>query len=137
MSTTSRKVVYAAEDGIGIPIEEEVDANLFGTGTEGLRPGSGTTAGDMYIVIDGGGSFYRLDIWDGAAWKNSQGDPVGARGGGAHGDVLYRGASTWLALTAGAAGTFLKSNGVGNAPAWDSPAAIAHAQIMSRLSLRF
>lgn len=38
----------------------------------------------------------------------------------AAGDILYRDASTWLRLAAGASGTFLKSNGVA-APSWGTP----------------
>jgi hypothetical protein len=113
---TSRKVIYAGEDGIGIPVEEEVDGNLFGVGTEAQEPGSGTTAGDMFVVLDGSG-YYRLDIWDGSAWKYTQGDPVNARGGGSIGDILYRGATKWVVLPAGTATFILQANGAA-APSW-------------------
>jgi hypothetical protein len=38
----------------------------------------------------------------------------------AHGDVLYRGASGWERLAAGTSGRFLKTQGAGAAPVWDT-----------------
>lgn len=36
----------------------------------------------------------------------------------AHGDILYRGASSWIRLAAGTAGQVLQTNGAGAAPTW-------------------
>lgn len=40
----------------------------------------------------------------------------------AQGDILYRGASAWARLAAGTAGQFLKTQGAGADPVWDTPA---------------
>ena len=40
----------------------------------------------------------------------------------AQGDILYRGASVWRRLAAGASGKFLKTQGAGADPIWDTPA---------------
>ena len=39
-------------------------------------------------------------------------------GSAAHGDILYRGASSWSRLAAGTAGYFLRTNGTGADPSW-------------------
>lgn len=44
-------------------------------------------------------------------------------GSEAHGDVAFRGASTWERLAANTAGKFLRTNGVGADPSWETPAA--------------
>jgi hypothetical protein len=41
----------------------------------------------------------------------------------AHGDVLFRGASNWERLAAGTSGRFLKTQGAGAAPVWDTVSA--------------
>ena len=71
MSTTSRFVTYLATSG-GI-VTEEVDSPLFGFGTIAARPASGTTAGDLYVVIDGGLGAYRFEVWDGSTWQDMSG----------------------------------------------------------------
>lgn len=45
----------------------------------------------------------------------------------AQGDVLYRGASAWARLAAGTSGQFLKTQGAGADPAWDTVASAASA----------
>lgn len=40
--------------------------------------------------------------------------------GGSHGDILYRGPSSWVLLPAGTSGQFLKTNGTGANPVWAS-----------------
>jgi hypothetical protein len=40
--------------------------------------------------------------------------------GGSHGDILYRGPSSWVLLPAGTSGQFLKTNGSGANPVWAS-----------------
>jgi hypothetical protein len=42
-------------------------------------------------------------------------------GSAAQGDILYRGAATWTRLGAGTSGQFLKTQGTGANPIWDSP----------------
>lgn len=68
MATTSR-LVTVIDEATGYPTVENVDANLFGNGTLASRPGSGTAAGDMYIVLDTGLGIFRIDIWDGSNWQ--------------------------------------------------------------------
>lgn len=46
-------------------------------------------------------------------------------GSAAQGDILYRGAATWARLAAGTSGQFLKTQGAGANPTWDSPTATA------------
>lgn len=41
--------------------------------------------------------------------------------GNTQGDVLYRGASSWAALAPGTSGQFLKTQGAGANPVWDTP----------------
>lgn len=41
-------------------------------------------------------------------------------GSATHGDILYRGATGWLRLPAGVAGRFLRTNGTGVDPSWNS-----------------
>ncbi len=59
--------------------------------------------------------------------QGNQGEqgPAGATpfpfGGETHGDLLYRAASTWQRLAAGAVGSVLKSLGAGAAPVWVKP----------------
>lgn len=48
----------------------------------------------------------------------------------AHGDVLYRGASGWERLAAGTSGQYLKTQGTGAAPAWDSPFILPSGAVM-------
>lgn len=44
-------------------------------------------------------------------------------GSAAQGDILYRGAASWARLAAGTSGQFLKTQGAGADPIWDTPAA--------------
>src|SRR5690348_13949221 len=44
-------------------------------------------------------------------------------GSAAQGDILYRGASGWARLPAGTSGNFLKTQGTGANPTWDSVSA--------------
>jgi trimeric autotransporter adhesin len=44
----------------------------------------------------------------------------------AHGNVLYRGASSWGCLAAGTSGQFLKTLGAGSNPAWDTPSGTSY-----------
>ena len=41
----------------------------------------------------------------------------------AQGDILYRNATVWVRLAAGAAGRFLRTNGAGANPSWETPSA--------------
>jgi hypothetical protein len=116
MSVNSKEITFLGTDGL--TVINEVDAELFGSGDLASRPVSGTASGDFYIVIDTTNQLYRIDIWDGSNWQHSQGDPVGAAGGGAHGDILYRDASVWTNLAAGTSGQYLQTNGAGSAPSW-------------------
>lgn len=43
-------------------------------------------------------------------------------GSAAQGDILYRGASAWARLAAGTSGQYLKTQGAGANPTWDTPA---------------
>lgn len=43
-------------------------------------------------------------------------------GSAAQGDILYRGTSAWARLAAGTSGQFLKTQGAGANPVWDTPA---------------
>lgn len=43
-------------------------------------------------------------------------------GSAAQGDILYRGASSWARLGAGTSGQYLKTQGAGANPVWDTPA---------------
>lgn len=57
-------------------------------------------------------------------------------GSAAQGDILYRGASAWSRLAAGASGLFLKTLGAGANPAWDTPSgAAAPSPPQGRLTL--
>lgn len=75
MATTSRQIV-AIDETTGLEQVVSVDADIFGTGTIAQRPVSGVSAGDMYVVQDGGLSVYRIDIYDGSAWTTLQSDSV-------------------------------------------------------------
>jgi len=115
MATTSRRTTYIGSDGL--PTEELIDADLFGTGTLAQRPVAGTASGDLYFVVDGGNTIYRWDVWDGAQWISIQGDPVGATSG-TQGDILYRDANKWTVLNAGVNGQYLQTQGGGANPQW-------------------
>ena len=68
MATTSQ-LVTVLNATTGRTTVENVDANLFGTGTLASRPASGTVTGDMYIVLDGTAGIFRIDVWDGTNWQ--------------------------------------------------------------------
>lgn len=122
MSTSSKRTTYIDNDGL--PTELDVDGDLWGSGTAAERPASGTVDKDIYLVFDNATGEYRFEIWDAtaASWVPFQGDPVGAASDGTHGDVLYHDGTKWAVLSPGTAGEFLKTQGSGSAPVWDTPA---------------
>jgi len=117
MSAISQQIQVLID---GNMVTLDVDANLFGTGTVAARPASGGAAGDIYFVQDA--PLYRYDVWDGSAWQQFQANPVGATGGGAHGDLLYRAVSTWEVVPVSGATQYqvLQTNGSGAAPTWST-----------------
>lgn len=60
--------ITQVDDGLPTIIQAE-DADLFGSGVVGSRPGSGDFTGDLWLLDAGSGNFY-LQRWDGAAWDN-------------------------------------------------------------------
>lgn len=52
----------------------------------------------------------------------------------AHGDILYRGASSWIRLAAGTAGQVLQTNGAGAAPTWITPAASSPTGVINQFA---
>jgi len=54
--------------------------------------------------------------------------------GGAQGDVAYWSGTAWTKLTTGAAGTFLKSQGAGANPMWDTPS-VGTASILAQTTV--
>lgn len=124
MATTSRETTYI--EG-GLPTINDIDANLWGTGTEAARPVTGDGVGDIYIVVDTSGQIYRFDVWDGSAWASFQADPIGATSG-TQGDLLIRNATQWGVLSPGTSGQFLQTQGASSDPVW-ADAAVPGSEI--------
>lgn len=55
-------------------------------------------------------------------------------GSAAHGDILYRGASSWTRLAAGASGQFLQTAGAGGNPVWASVSSITLSTLQASTS---
>ena len=75
------------------------------------------------------GTFIALTDTDPADYTNADGNLVRVNStpdgleflDGTQGDVLYHNGTAWVALTAGTNGYYLKTQGVGANPTWDSP----------------
>jgi len=123
MATTSQ-LVTVLDATTGRTTVENVDANLFGTGTLAQRPASGTVTGDMYIVNDTGNGIFRIDIWDGTAWQPVLG------GNSDRGKLIQVGASTQVPP-----GGTLLLEGPGNASTGDAPFELYRAGTITAASI--
>lgn len=63
------------------------------------------------------------------------GDILDFIGSAAQGDILYRGASTWARLGAGTSGQYLKTQGTGANPTWDTPSGSGSAMTPHKVFL--
>jgi hypothetical protein len=101
---------------------------VTGTGTvtsiatnNGITGGTITTTGTIGLstIATGNvlGNFSGISAAPTATTPSTVIDGIGST----EGSVLYRGASTWLALTPGTNGQFLQTNGAGSTPQWASP----------------
>jgi hypothetical protein len=63
-----------------------------------------------------------LALYNGATWSNLPfSSLLDAELGGAQGDIIYRGASDWVALSPGSAGQVLTAHGASANPTWATP----------------
>lgn len=95
---------------------QQGDIFYVGAGTIVKRLGPGTTG--QFLQTRGASTDPRW--WDPPS--SAPGDGITAPVGSAEGDLLVFTDPDWDNLTPGTSGTFLKSNGAGALPTWDTPA---------------
>lgn len=140
-NTVSRTLSFSALRGMFI-VQNKGSAALtvaLGTTTFSLA-----AAGIAFCYADGTANGLEALVFGGAAGVTSVGGLTGAItltalldaiGSAAEGDILYRGASVWTRLAAGATATlFLKTGGTGAIPSWAAPFANPRVQAVTYAS---
>lgn len=135
--TVTRCVAYIRNDGTPL-----VDPALTGDVTKSAGstittiPNNTVTYAKMQDVSATSRVLGRKTAGAGDPEELTLSDVLDFIGSAAQGDILYRGASTWARLAAGTSGNFLKTQGAGANPVWDtaSSGAISTATVTTYTS---
>jgi hypothetical protein len=95
-------------------------ANVTVAATVRTNLGLGTGDSPQFTAIEIGNASDTTVSRSAAGVVAVEGNLVPSPSSQAHGDVLYRGASSWERLAAGTSGQFLRTAGAGAAPTWAS-----------------
>lgn len=102
---------------LGDPAGASDARTALGAAASGAATGSGLTMATSRLLG-------RTTAATGAIEELTLSQALDLVGSAAHGDILYRGASSWARLAAGVSGQFLQTAGAGGNPVWASVSGI-------------